>query len=162
MSGSIVHRLAVDEHDEIHEQSELYTTNQRTPGNDMSITPITEDRTGNEVRMDRSNRYKSNKRTPLNDITITPTTNDTIGTDVRIDRCNKYKSNKRTPFNIDSITPTTNDTIGAQVVIDRSNESTVTTLTHNVSTSIMECRNLNKDFNEACTEEDTTITESIG
>ncbi|XP_031124334.1 uncharacterized protein LOC116027048 [Ipomoea triloba] len=128
----------------------------------MSITPITDDRTGNEVRMDRSNRYKSNKRTPLNDITITPTTNDTIGTEVRIDRCNRYKSNKRTPFNIDSITPTPNDTIGAQVVIDRSNESTVTTLTHNVSTSIMECRNLNKDFNEACTEEDTTITESIG
>nr|GMD67066.1 hypothetical protein Iba_chr12cCG21060 [Ipomoea batatas] len=78
-----------------------------------------------------------------------------------MDRSNRYKSNKRTPLNEITITPTTNDTIGSQVVIDRSNESTVTTLTHNVSTSIMECRNLNKDFNEACTEEDTTITESI-
>nr|GMC86049.1 hypothetical protein Iba_chr04dCG7250 [Ipomoea batatas] len=59
--------------------SELHITNQRTPGNDNNITPITDDRTWNEVRMDRSNRYKTNKRTPLSDITITPTTNDTIG-----------------------------------------------------------------------------------
>nr|GMD03577.1 uncharacterized protein LOC109154109 [Ipomoea batatas] len=86
----------------------------------------------------------------------------TNGNEVRIDRSNRYKTNKRTPLSDITITPTTNDTIGSEVVIDRSNESTVTTLTHNVSTSIMECRNLNKDFNEACTEEDTTTTESIG